>query len=965
MKHKFQITQFGQRPNITARRGLRAQLVGTAAVALGLMAVSGSAHAEAPPAGTIIGNQAIATFNDGTQTRSVTSNLVQTEINQVFAVDIEAPQTKTASVDGIVSFPHTITNTGNGSDSFNLATLAGVAGNFDGITIYADANCDGVPDSATPLSATPSLGAGESFCVVVEADVSSAVADAGSAAFDITATSAGDIAVDDTNNDIITVTSGPILGVTKSVVLATDADGSGSITPGDTLTFRLTYSNNQPGTSATAYIVDDLALPNSPAGATADFGVPTDFVWSDGFTLNALNDGFTQNTPSGIGGAFTTSDATNASGEQIDVFYDVANTEVQIGVDINSGALARQGYVEFDVVVGSNAVGTPVNVATIDDVPSNEVPIPIASDDAIALVLNDVASLSTAYADRSLNDGADRDGSWAAGTTPISATDTASARGNDIIAFGATVAEGAVVPFQVILTNHSNTAERFNLTAALDGTAFAGAGGQIFPAGTAFTFYTAGGSPLLDVDGNGIPDVLIGANTAIAFEVRADLPLGFTADTPGPSGNGGNDLVPAALVTATSSTNLAVTNSTVIQLAGGVQGASVDLQNAGPLAVAVAGLPDADLDNSGAAWTTVAVNPGDTAAFQLIVQNTSLAPDSYNLSFSDANFTIGTLPADWTVVFRNASGAIVTNTGVIAAGVSVDFTAEVTAPVGQAPGGQSIYFRATSATNNSVTDTKLDQVTVRAVADLAITPDRQGQVAAGGSLILSHTLTNIGNVTVTEGALGYTSLFPSLAEQLYLDDGDGVFELNGQDILIDNIDDITSGLAPGDSVTIFNRVQASASAVAGLSESAVITVGDVLNGGANTDVYTTNNAVTDIVTIVSGDLEVLKLQALDAGCDGTADGAGLQTQLIQADPGACIIYQVTAENTGTADATDVRIIDTTPAFTTQFGVATPLGGTPTIISQPGNGVAGDVTSGHSTLTPGAIATLTFSVRIDQ
>jgi uncharacterized repeat protein (TIGR01451 family) len=959
-------TQFGQRPNITARRGLRAHLIGTAAVALGLMAVSGSAHAEAPLAGTIIGNQAIATFNDGTQTRSVTSNLVQTEINQVFAVDIEAAQTKAASVDGLVSFPHTITNTGNGSDSFSLATAEGGTGNFDGIIIYADANCDGVPDSATPLSATPSLGAGESFCVVVEADVSSTVADGDPANFGITATSVGGTAVSDTNNDVINVTSGPILGVTKSVVLANDLDMSGSITPGDTLTFRLTYSNNQPGTNATAYIVDDLSLPNSPVGANADFvGMPTNFVWSDGFTLNASDDGFTQNTPSGIGGAFTTSDATNASSEQIDVFY--TGTEVQIGVDINSGALARQGFVEFDVVVGSDASGTPVNVATIDTVPSNEVPIAISRDDTIALVLNDVASAPTAYADRSLTDGPDADGSWNAGTTPASAsaTDSDATVGNDIIAFGPTVAEGAVVPFQVILTNHSNTEERFNLTAALDGSGFASAGGDQFPAGTTFTFYTAGGSPLLDVDGNGIPDVLIAANTAIAFEVRADLPLGFTADTPAPSGNGGTDPIPAALVTATSSTNLAVTNSTVIQLAGGVQGASVDLQNDGPVAVAVAGSPDADLDNSGSPWTTETVNPGNTATFDLIVQNTSLAPDSYNLSFSDANpFTIGTLPADWTVVFRNASGAIVTNTGIIAVGSSVNFTANVTVPAGQAPIDQGVYFRATSATNNSVTDTKLDQVTVNTVADLAITPDRQGQVAAGGSLILSHTLTNVGNVPVDTGSLDYTN-FSSLIGQIYLDDGDGVFELNGDDDVIDNIGDITGGLAAGESVTIFNQVQASASAVAGLSESATISVGSALTSGSDsvTDANSNNNTVTDIVTIVSGDLEVLKLQALDEDCNG-ADGP-LQTQLIQADPGACIVYQVTAENTGTANATDVRIIDTTPAFTTQSGSAAALGGTPTIISQPGDGVAGDVTSGHSTLAPGAVATLTFSVQIDQ
>jgi uncharacterized repeat protein (TIGR01451 family) len=363
------------------------------------------------------------------------------------------------------------------------------------------------------------------------------------------------------------------------------------------------------------------------------------------------------------------------------------------------------------------------------------------------------------------------------------------------------------------------------------------------------------------------------------------------------------------------------------------------------------------------------VNPGETATFTVPVENTSLAPDSYNLSFSDSNFTIGTLPADWTVVFRNASGAIVTNTGIIAVGSSVDFTANVTVPAGQAPIDQGVYFRATSATNNSVSDTKLDQVTVNTVADLAITPDRQGQVSAGGSLILSHTLTNVGNVPVNAGSLGYSG-FSSLIGQIYLDDGDSVFELDGQDVVIDNIDDITSGLAAGDSVTIFNRVQASTSAVAGLSESATISVDSTLTSGSGTaaatftDANSNNNTVTDTVTIVSGDLEVLKLQALDELCDGTADGT-LATTLIQADPGHCVVYQVTATNTGTYDATDVKIIDTTPAFTTQSGVATPLGGSPTIISEPGDGVAGDVTSGHGTLTPGAVATLTFSVKIDQ
>jgi uncharacterized repeat protein (TIGR01451 family) len=743
-------------------------------------------------------------------------------------------------------------------------------------------------------------------------------------------------------------------------------DGSGSITPGDKLTFRLTYSNSQPNTNAIAYIVDDLSLPNSPIGATADFvGEPTNFVWSDGGALNEANDGFTDFGGIGDGGSFTSVDATNTSGDRIDVHYSGAGagtgTEVQIGVDINSNNVTRQGFVEFDVVVGVLASGTPVNVATIDNVPSNVVPIPISRDDTIALVLNDVASFSAAYADRSTSYAPDAGGNWSAGTTPVSATDSDATVGNDIIAFGPTVAEGSVVPFQVILTNHSNTEERFNLTAALDGSAFVSAGGgQPFKSGTTFAFYSAGGAPLLDDDSNGIPDVLVGANTAIAFEVRADLPLGFTADTPL---NGGTDALPTAQVTATSSKNLAVTNSTAIQLAGGVQGASVDIQNlvAGSL-VAVGN----NLDDGGSAWTTLSVNPGETATFTVPVKNTSLAPDSYNLSFSDANFTIGTLPADWTVVFRNASDAIVTNTGIIAVGDSVNFTANVTVPAGQAPIDQGVYFRATSATNNSVSDTKLDQVTVNTVADLAITPDRQGQVAAGGSLILSHTLTNVGNVPVDAGILNYSG-FSSLIGQIYLDDGDSVFELNGQDVVIDNIDDITSGLAAGDSVTIFNRVEASTSAVAGLSESATISVDSALTSGSDsvTDANSNNNTVTDTVTIVSGDLEVLKLQALDELCDGTADGT-LATTLIQADPGHCVVYQVTATNTGTYDATDVKIIDTTPAFTTQSGGAAAQGGSgASVISEPGDGVAGDVTSGHGILTPGAVATLTFSVKIDQ
>lgn len=110
-----------------------------------------------PPAGSVIGNQANATYTDsGGQTKTATSNLVETVVQQVGSFTLVQDNTKTAAPGNVVYMPHTLTNTGNGSDSFALA-FANLAGSFDvsTITVYADANGDGVPDSTTALCASP------------------------------------------------------------------------------------------------------------------------------------------------------------------------------------------------------------------------------------------------------------------------------------------------------------------------------------------------------------------------------------------------------------------------------------------------------------------------------------------------------------------------------------------------------------------------------------------------------------------------------------------------------------------------------------------------------------------------------------------------------------------------------------------------------------------------------------------
>lgn len=411
-----------------------------------------------------------------------------------------------------------------------------------------------------------------------------------------------------------------------------------------------------------------------------------------------------------------------------------------------------------------------------------------------------------------------------------------------------------------------------------------------------------------------------------------------------------------------------VLNKTRLRIASKVGGGTVDLQNAGELA---AGLNVAN--DNGDPWTTVKTNPGEAAEFTLVVKNNRSVSDSFNLSFSGSNFAPGSMPAGWQVVFRNADGTV-TNTGVIAPGASATFTAVVTPPDTAAPGNTDVYFRAASASSAAVVDTKLDEVTVVQVVDLAIRTDQTAQAAPGGVVVMTHTLENLGNVAITNGPIGYNPDFPSFAETLRVDaNGNGV--LDSTDATVTSIANILTALdktelAPGDRVLLFSRVQAPASAVGGLSESARIVVNSTLTAPGEAtveDQNPSNNTVTETVTIVSGNVVVVKEQAVDAKCDGTADGSFTQAGQA-ANPGECIVYRITATNMGTADATELQIDDATPAYTTYVGssgTATTGDTEAELTLQPADGATGAIRSEHGTVPSGQVARLTVRVRIDQ
>ncbi|WP_457812271.1 YadA-like family protein [Sinorhizobium meliloti] len=343
------------------------------------MAFASSALAAPPAAGTVIGNQAVATFESGGQTFSVTSNLVQTTINTIAGVQIETDTTKSAVAGGKVLFPHTITNVGNAADRYNLTTTFVSDSGLSFVGIYADGDCDGVPDTLTSIDQTGSLNAGESACVVVEVNVAAGAT--GSPTFKITAASTLTTASNftagtanqpnqpnDTNTDTVTVTTGAVFEFTKTMSLLDDGDGSGSLTPGDTVRVRFNYSNTGGADAANVIITDVL-----PTALTyvADKG-----QWSDGGTM------------ADAGGAV---DHTNGQGHTIS--YSFGDSTVK--ATLSAVPVGKSGYIEFVGTVATGAAGTISNTGTIDSDQTD-----LQTSNEARLVINDGQATAVTLADR-------------------------------------------------------------------------------------------------------------------------------------------------------------------------------------------------------------------------------------------------------------------------------------------------------------------------------------------------------------------------------------------------------------------------------------------------------------------------------------------------------------------------------------------------------------------------------------
>ena len=538
---------------------------------------------------------------------------------------------------------------------------------------------------------------------------------------------------------------------------------------------------------------------------------------------------------------------------------------------------------------------------------------------------------------------------------------SASSAAVDNIFTAPAVSSGSEIIFRNYVWNTGNTADRFNLTFINDG----------FPAPHQVEFYRADGvTPLLDSNGDGIADTgLLQAGEKLEIVVKLRTPTTFASTTATtysvfPRAQSIGDS--SKLDTVENRSSISITNATSL----------VDLINSPE--TTNNGTGNGSIKNGNNAWKTLSVNSSGTVVFPLSVKHVG-TPTAYDLSVDgDGIFTQVELPTGVSAVrfyeSTNAScstlGKQIEQTRLLADGESQLYCAVLTiAPDAATASNMPVYFKVASATyvssNNSSNvgfDTLLNAINItnlNSVGSVILTPDLRGQVAPNGSIVYSHTLNN-NAATALSGShtLSATNDQPGFNTTLYLDtNNDGI--LDAADSIITPTTNINSTpLAAGASLRIFAKVQNTGYNGVGVVNTTVI---KLLNS-SSAEVA----KVTDITTITTTQIRLLKLQALDANCDGTADGSYTAATLTIGrnanGTGQCVLYRVTVQNQGALDIGAFTFYDNTPASTVMaFAPSCANCTTGTIIS-PAIGQTGNVSGSLPFVASGQSNVFEFGVR---
>ena len=290
-------------------------------LALLLIFLNWNVQAVAPLAGSTIGNQATASYDDGSGVRRTTfSNVTTTYVQQIASIVLTASQTKDVAAGGQIIFSHTVNNNGNGTDTFNLGITQTSGFVLNNIQIFADSNSNGVPDNNTPITQTPALASGGTFSFVIVGYAPGSVTAGQTSVITVVARSVFDNTVVNptANVDTAVVTGGAVINVTKSI-----NDGTGT-SPSGPYTYTLTYNNTGNSASSNLTLIDTI-----PSGMTYVAGSGR---WS-------------------VAGSTALTDANG--GDVAGINYDAVTIAGQLKIVITNVAPGQAGTITFQVNVNS------------------------------------------------------------------------------------------------------------------------------------------------------------------------------------------------------------------------------------------------------------------------------------------------------------------------------------------------------------------------------------------------------------------------------------------------------------------------------------------------------------------------------------------------------------------------------------------------------------------------------------
>jgi uncharacterized repeat protein (TIGR01451 family) len=243
-------------------------------LAVGLLAAP-ALQAQGTPAGTQFSNWATLTFTSAGTGYTVSSDTVAILVGPAAGVSLQPPRVNSGAPGTAAVFAHTLTNTGNGPDSF---TVAAVSARGWPVTLYRDWNADGLLDPGDSLLTGPfPLAYGAAASLIAQVAIPGGASPGVSDTVTVTATSRFNPAVSSSVQDRLDVSaSGAVtLGLTKQVDRLTAVAG-------DVLTYTIAYAASGSGTDSSVTLADSV-----PAGASY---VPGSMRWNGTPVTDATGD---------------------------------------------------------------------------------------------------------------------------------------------------------------------------------------------------------------------------------------------------------------------------------------------------------------------------------------------------------------------------------------------------------------------------------------------------------------------------------------------------------------------------------------------------------------------------------------------------------------------------------------------------------------------------------------------------